>query len=461
MGTCVFGAAILGCSGGAELTEIVEQGVARDKSGGGSDTIAADNPTGTANTFNVNGAFDFANPFFQSLGTNGRSCSSCHQQTDGWTIIPAHVQQRFDATNGTDPIFQTVDGSSSPLSDVSTVAARRVAYGMLLTKGLIRVGIGVRDTAEFTLAAVDDPYGFASAAQLSLFRRPLPTTNLAFLTTVMWDGRESATTLTVAQSLSNQSNDATLGHAQATMSITDAQRAQIVLFETGLYTAQVSDLDVGSLVAQQGGGGPNNLSTQPFFFGINDPLASGRDAAAFNPSAMTIYPWNASSPANPHSKEGKRAAVARGQAIFGTRQFQVTGVKGLNDMLGAPSITATCTTCHNSPNVGNHSVPLPIDIGLTDEARRTPDLPLYTLRNKTTGEIVKTTDPGRALITGRWADIGKFKGPILRGLPTRAPYFHNGSAASLSDVLDFYEGRFGVGFTAAERSDLIAFLRTM
>lgn len=63
---------------------------------------------------------------------------------------------------------------------------------MLLSKGLIRVGIGIPSIAEFDLLAVQDPYGFASAAQLSLFRRPLPATNLGFLSTVMFDGRETS-----------------------------------------------------------------------------------------------------------------------------------------------------------------------------------------------------------------------------------------------------------------------------
>jgi cytochrome c peroxidase len=72
---------------------------------------------------------------------------------------------------------------------VLTLEARRSAYSMLLTKGLIRVGIGVPPDGEFVLID-DDPYGYASATELSLFRRPLPATNLAFLATVMWDGRD-------------------------------------------------------------------------------------------------------------------------------------------------------------------------------------------------------------------------------------------------------------------------------
>jgi cytochrome c peroxidase len=122
------------------------------------------------------------------------------------------------------------------------------------------------------------------------------------------------------------------------------------------------------------------------------------------------------------------------------------------------SFTGTCTTCHDTPNVGNHSVKAPLNIGLTDALQRTPDMPLYTLRNIATGEMVQTTDPGRAMITGKWADIGKFKGPVLRALAARAPYFHNGSAATLEDVLQFYETRFNLGLTQREKKDLIAFL---
>ena len=88
-------------------------------------------------------------------------------------------------------------------------------------------------------------------------------------------------------------------------------------------------------------------------------------------------------------------------------------------------------------------------------------MPLYTLRHKVAGVLITTTDPGRALVTGRWKDIGRFKGPALRALATRAPYFHDGSAADLRAVIDFYDKRFAVGFTEQEKRDLAAFLRTL
>src|SRR5262249_17809430 len=134
-----------------------------------------------------------------------------------------------------------------------------------------------------------------------------------------------------------------------------------------------------------------------------------------------------------------------------------------NDTLGVATLTGTCGTCHDSPNIGDHSVSAPLNIGVGDlnSPLNVSYLPVFTLRNNSTGQTVQTTDPGRAMVTGRWADIAKVKGPVLRGLASRAPYFHNGSANSLDDVIQFYNQRFNIGFTAQEKADIIAFLKTL
>jgi cytochrome c peroxidase len=441
------------------------------------------NDSGFAATYSLAGVIDQTGPFFQSLGSNGRSCASCHQAAEGWTITPRGLKQRFERSGGTDPVFRPVDGANSPHADVSTVRARRRAYSVLLDKGLIRVGIAIPAGAEFELAAVDDPYGYASAAELSLFRRPLPTTNLGLLSTVMWDGREtfkdaSSSHCVVGTSncfadidsdLADQSNVATSTHAQALAPLNAAQRAGIVSFESALHTAQVYDREAGPLTAQGARGGPVVLAGQTFHFGINDTLAGDYlTHLPFDPKAMTLYDaWagpsatGAGGAARPGRLSDDQRAVARGQALFNTKPIKITGVSGLNDDLGLPTINGSCTTCHNAPNAGDHSVPLPLGIGVADAAQRTPDLPLYTLRNLATGATVQVSDPGRALVTGKWKDIGRFKGPVLRALATRAPYFHNGMAADLGAAVDFYNTRFKIGLTAAERADLIAFLRTL
>jgi len=437
------------------------------------------NPTGYAETHSTVGKIDLTGPFFQSLGANGRACVSCHQPSVGWTVTPPDIQARFQATAGTDPIFRTVDGSNSPAADVSTVEARRAAYSMLLSKGLIRVGIGIPPNAEFDLVAVDDPYGYASANELSLFRRPLPTTNLKFLSTLMWDGRETfrdpasldcilGTTTCFASmhfGLAHQSNSATTGHAQAATPLTSARREAIVAFETTLSTAQVFDHEAGELTARHARGGPQHLSQQNFYFGINDVVSGDyRTGALFNPTVFSLYDaWNTVDRGGADgSRMEARRAVARGERLFNTKPIRITGVKGLNDDLSVPVLQGTCTTCHDTPHAGNHSIPAPLDIGLTDASRRTPDLPLYTLRHTSSPfETIQTSDPGRALITGKWNDIGRFKGPILRALATRAPYFHNGSAPDLRAAVDFYNERFDIGFTDEEVGDLVAFLLTL
>ena len=79
-----------------------------------------------------------------------------------------------------------------------------------------------------------------------------------------------------------------------------------------------------------------------------------------------------------------------------------------------------------------------------------PDLPVYLVSGcpnpfaATEPESFYTSDPGKALITGQCSDFNRIKGPILRGLAARAPYFHNGAAASLRELVNFYDQRFSM-----------------
>src|SRR6266852_2600888 len=114
------------------------------------------NATGLLETYNTaNGPIDLTGPFFQSLGTNGRSCASCHQPAQGWGISAEEVKARFEATQGLDPIFRTNDGSNCDHNiDTSTVQGRRKAYSLLINKGLIRIALPVPATAEFNVVSV-------------------------------------------------------------------------------------------------------------------------------------------------------------------------------------------------------------------------------------------------------------------------------------------------------------------
>jgi hypothetical protein len=424
------------------------------------------NAAGVQATVTTAGSFDMDNPFFRDLGTNGRSCVTCHRPAEAWTVTPQEIRGRFNATAGLDPIFRTNDGSVCGASDVSSVGARRDAYRMLMSKGLIRVGMTVPATAEFDIIDVDDPYQCgAPFNETALFRRPLPATNLDKLSAVMWDGRETAPGKSIPDDLMSQAFGATTGHALGAPPAAGDLEA-IVAFEMSLFTAQTNVQGAGSLTAHGARGGPLTIAGEPFCIGMNDPLgilpavpgACSTASTTFNPDVFTLFgAWQ-------HDGSPHRRAIARGEQIFNTRRFTIDNVGGLNGNPGDPvsgPIQGTCSLCHNAPNAGDHTISLPLDLGIASAAQRTPDLPLYTLQNRTTGEQIQTTDPGRAMVTGKWADIGKFKGPTLRALAARAPYFHNGIAATLEEAVDFYDTRFHMGLSAQEKADLVAFLKAL
>ena len=77
-------------------------------------------------------------------------------------------------------------------------------------------------------------------------------------------------------------------------------------------------------------------------------------------------------------------------------------------------------------------------------------------------------DLGLALTSGRTADIGRFKVPQLRELADNAPYFHDNSAATIPEVVDYFlsdayansaDGQdHPIRLSAQQRADLIEFL---
>jgi len=436
---------------------------------------------------------DLTGPFFQSLGTNGRSCSTCHQPGDAWTVSAEHVAKRFDDSAGLDPIFRTNDGSNCDVVDgtvvpgtpidTSTLEARRTAYNLLTSKGLIRIPLPVPANAEFTVVSVNNPYGCNNTTTLSMYRRPLPATNLRFLSTVMSDGRESSLQTGTKPIIFDQTNpqgnllfdlrhqsvDATMGHAQGA-SPSPLQQQQIVDFEMALTTAQAVDSVAGSLsVPNPASGGPEAIANHPFCIGINNNLAPNDcTPKSFTPIVFTLFNQLWVDAAKDSGTKAARASILRGQTLFNSTPLHINGVDGLPPSISQP-FDGTCGTCHDTFNIGNHSVSAPLHIGVGDQIFPSSVtnpldlsyLPQITLQKNDTGQKITTTDPGRALITGKWADIGKFKGPILRGLAAQAPYFHNGSAANLKEVVKFYNARFLNStdqLDEGQQADLVAFL---
>lgn len=433
------------------------------------------NENGVARSYSTSGILDLSNPFFKPFG-NGRSCASCHEASAGFSLSPEVVQKKFFDSNGLDPLFSLNDGAVSPLAKVSTLTERESAYAMLLNKGLFRIGLKIPKDAEFELQKADDPYEFASANELSLFRRPLPSANLKFLSQVMWDGRETALDpnstncvpaggcfATLDVNLARQAHNATIGHAQAAQGLSSEEQKSIVEFEKTLFSAQIFNPNAGFLDVAGAIGGAEMLSKENFSFGMNDLLKGNLlTGAAFSQNVMRNFSnWLSFTGTTNPSMHAARQAIARGELIFNSRVFNRTPQVGVPNDLAIPLTRVTCSSCHNTPQVGGASAPMAVSIFTSDSGLRTPDLPLYILRHKATGATQRTTDPGLAMHTGKWADIGRFKVPSLRGLSARPPYFHNGSAETILDVVFYYDRTFAMGLNPQEVSDLVAFLSSL
>lgn len=375
---------------------------------------------GEAATFTSRGSVDLTGEFFKAQGANGQSCASCHIPEEAWSITPGTLQRLFDETEGTHPVFNLLD-ANNPNMEVSTAEARRAAYSMLLSRGVFRRGGAPRPDSEWELIAVEDPHGFANVNQLVHWRRSMPTINFPVGGVVVnWDAGSNVGKGQRA-ALVNQTNRLITGALQGpppTAEVVDA----IIGFEESLWAAQVTVPGVGRLDADGARGGPQVLSTMSKVEGRFDLF----DA------------WKGD--ANP-----KRAQIARGQEVFNSTNVS----------------HKSCIACHNAANNGTSIENTLFDIRTASVEARTPDLPLYTFRNKRTGETRRLTDAGFGNITGRWDDLSLFKTPTLRALAARAPYFHNGIAATLEDVVRHYENHFGFIFTDEERADLVAFLNAL
>jgi cytochrome c peroxidase len=388
------------------------------------------NENGFGASFSTEGSINLDGEFNTAQGTNGRHCGTCHAVESGWSIVPFQIHLLFELTDGTHPIFNPLD-ANNPNMPVATEEERRAAYSNLL-RGLFRRGGNVPSTAQYTIVAVDDPHGFASTTRFSFFRRPLTTANMTMIAGVGWDDRNTVAgdARPPRAGLRGQARGNITG-AQQGAPPADATVNAIVEEELMIFTAQKTR-DGISLDSCGARGGPEHLSTQTLISGRWDLFDAW----------INLAPGSCSN----RRDDRKRAQIARGQEIFNER-LSATGGR--------------CRGCHNVVNNGTNLNGTMFDVRTSDASVRPAHLPLYTLRNNTTGELRQTSDPGKAFASGQWSDVNRFKSPTLRGLSGRAPYFHNGISATLRDVVQHYSVQLGFNFTQAEEDDLVAFLEAL
>lgn len=446
--------------------------------------------TGALTIIHVGGPLATAgHPFFSSLGRNGRACITCHQPADGMSVSAKSVVARWRQTHGEDPIFAAIDGSNCP-SEPQRLAS---SHSLLLTRGLFRIvrpwppraPDGRPITPQFTIEVMHDPtgcnldpvYGLDSPhPMISVYRRPRAAANLKYATAYgfAFDPKsglplaiDPATGLRYAgnlladrraRTLEEQAVDALRTHLQRYGPLDAAQMRRIIDFESHLYVAQSVDRVGGSLTDGGAHGGP-------------DALAAGKAAVLDNPHDpqwAEFAGWgNDTDLRETPAQRAARASVTRGIDIFNNRTFLITDSAGLNSMNFGNPTRNTCSFCHNMTRTGMDVAPGQVDLGTTNEpfADPAPDLPLFKLTcaagyppQPFLGRVVYTHDPGLALTTGKCADIGRITIQDMRGLAARPPYFSDGSARTLRDIVDFYDRRYHIGFSERDKEDLVHLL---
>ena len=91
--------------------------------------------------------------------------------------------------------------------------------------------------------------------------------------------------------------------------------------------------------------------------------------------------------------------------------------------------------------------------------------PTYTdvLNNAITGQpfLHTAAEVGQDPTCAQRSVTGLYRTTPLRGLWQHAPYFHDGSAPTLSAVVAHYEQLFGLTLSTQQRADLIEFLKSL
>src|SRR5437763_8737054 len=145
---------VSGCGTEGDVDESISEARASVVPGG--------NGYGVAETFHTAGAIDFTNPFFQTLGTNPRTCMTCHNPDQGWTMTSAANKQLFKDTDGLAPLFNLVDEGTRPDADISTKMARKLTFmPNVIDLAVTRFTRNIPATAQFTVAP-EDPSGFST-----------------------------------------------------------------------------------------------------------------------------------------------------------------------------------------------------------------------------------------------------------------------------------------------------------
>ncbi|HUS36901.1 MAG TPA: hypothetical protein VM680_16270 [Verrucomicrobiae bacterium] len=355
----------------------------------------------------------FSKRNLHQLGGNGRSCADCHMPTENFQLSPAAVKTRFDALvaartrnkNADDPLFRPVDAD-----DFRTNGENATDFSNLVQNGLVRVTMPLPLNVKLLDPITDQPL---PQNFVDLWRAVQPIANVAITgpdgvlpihppgaprAPIMGQDPNGPNRQGGYQSdarfgsLQEQARGALISHAQVTIEPSQQVLDDLAAFQQTLFSSA----------------GVENLA-----------LAILAGATQF-----------------PDPDPELNALEQRGKIVFNRACAQCHG-GALHPTTSTPDSTIP------RPIVRYHAIaaafPRPPGSFATGPARLARNAQKYqlTFANGTTTNFT-TSDPGRLLLTGQFADLGMFDIPNLRGISKTAPYFHNNSAATLEEMLDHY-----------------------
>ena len=136
---------------------------------------------------------------------------------------------------------------------------------------------------------------------------------------------------------------------------------------------------------------------------------------------------------------------------------------------------AECIQCHNGPYLSDgkpHNTGVPENMEVFENPMRHLTYRAVVTNHGVPKADIWRRDVGYFLVSKKYADVGKFITPTLRELTYTPPYMHNGTLATLEDVIAFYDQGGGkddplarelapLGLSANEKRDLVAFLESL
>ncbi|HSM36108.1 MAG TPA: hypothetical protein VK837_06895 [Longimicrobiales bacterium] len=143
--------------------------------------------------------------------------------------------------------------------------------------------------------------------------------------------------------------------------------------------------------------------------GVSIRVPPGQDLVRSKLPALRQYQFSLAAP-EPPAGSFDPAAAARGGRLFAGE--------------------ARCSSCHAGPSYTNGNLHDPEETGMD---------PIHAQRSTTK----------------------QYRATPLRALWQHAPYFHDGSAETLADVVDHYDGVLGLGLSSGQKADLVAYLSSL